>query len=280
MRQIKDVQDRRTKEKVYIRTHIKAVVTDDSGSTLEDYLGSDLIGRLVSLEDLIQRNGDGEAFLANDGTYKYLNDYLTKNEASATYVSLSPFNDLKDRVNTIETDFVRTIIFEQALGLYSTTGEVQEMLNGKVDKDGNKQLSTEDFTTQLKEKLEGLQNYNDTAIKNSISNLENKVAPTTALTTFMEGASFVNTLSDIPITYRLVIATVSADSSLTLANTPSVGREIHVIIHNTSTSEIAITLPNSGNYVNTLDQVMTIDGSSYGEINLISDGNVIYIKYI
>ena len=45
-------------------------------------------------------------------------------------------------------------------------------LDDKVDKVTGKQLSTEDFTTALKEKLEGLSNYNDEEISAAVSSLQ------------------------------------------------------------------------------------------------------------
>ena len=45
-------------------------------------------------------------------------------------------------------------------------------LENKVDKVFGKQLSTEDFTTALKEKLEGLSNYNDEEISAAVSSLQ------------------------------------------------------------------------------------------------------------
>ena len=44
-------------------------------------------------------------------------------------------------------------------------------LESKVDKVDGKQLSTEDFTTLLKNKLDGLSNYDDTEIQTSVSKL-------------------------------------------------------------------------------------------------------------
>lgn len=49
---------------------------------------------------------------------------------------------------------------------------ITDLQNDKVDKVEGKGLSTEDFTTELKEKVEGLENYDDTEIKEDISNLE------------------------------------------------------------------------------------------------------------
>lgn len=60
---------------------------------------------------------------------------------------------LKNRVNTLESN-------------------VSNLENNKVDKIEGKSLSTEDFTTELKTKLEGLNNYDDTEIKEDISDLQ------------------------------------------------------------------------------------------------------------
>ena len=45
----------------------------------------------------------------------------------------------------------------------------------KVAKVDGKQLSTEDFTTELKQKLDGLTNYDDTEVKNAIEALESNL---------------------------------------------------------------------------------------------------------
>ena len=48
-------------------------------------------------------------------------------------------------------------------------------ISGKVDKVAGKQLSTEDFTTALKSKLEGLNNYNDAEIQAAVSSLQTQL---------------------------------------------------------------------------------------------------------
>jgi hypothetical protein len=52
---------------------------------------------------------------------------------------------------------------------------ITEALKEKVDKVEGKQLSTEDFTTALKEKLEGLKAFDPTEINNAIKELQNFV---------------------------------------------------------------------------------------------------------
>lgn len=83
--------------------------------------------------------------------------------------------------------------------------EVEELLDSisnKVDKVDGKQLSTEDFTTLLKQKLEGLSNYDDTAIQESVSKLRTDLDTlvsgdtTTAIETFNEVIAFLDGLED------------------------------------------------------------------------------------
>ena len=161
-----------------------------------------------------------------------------------------------------------------------TKTDINSELAKKVNVVTGKQLSTEDFTTSLKNKLTGLSNYDDTAIKSSINTLSSNVAGAITLTNFYEGVSKVTSVSNIPITYRLVIATISTNGSLSLESIPTSGREIHIIIHNTANSDITVTIPNSGSYVNTLKSTVTVTANSYAEVNLISDGNIVYIKYV
>jgi hypothetical protein len=75
-------------------------------------------------------------------------------------------------------------------------------LNNKVDAINGKQLSTEDFTTALKTKLEGLSNFDDTELSNALSTLRgdfDKIVSgdtTTAIKTFNEVIAFLDGLTD------------------------------------------------------------------------------------
>lgn len=61
------------------------------------------------------------------------------------------------------------------LSNYYTKSETDIKLNTKVDKVTGKGLSTNDYTTAEKTKLAGLSNYNDTAIKKQITDIENSI---------------------------------------------------------------------------------------------------------
>jgi hypothetical protein len=54
---------------------------------------------------------------------------------------------------------------------YATKTDVTDAVADKVDKVDGKQLTTEDFTTALKEKLQGLNNYDDAEVKAAIEKL-------------------------------------------------------------------------------------------------------------
>ena len=98
---------------------------------------------------------------------------------------------LKNRVNTLESDNKTNKSDISSLKTDNETNksdikELQEdnetnktnitdLQNDKVDKIEGKELSTEDFTTELKTKLEGLENYNDTEIKADIEELANEL---------------------------------------------------------------------------------------------------------
>lgn len=55
--------------------------------------------------------------------------------------------------------------------VYNKT-EVDNLLNNKVDKIEGKGLSTEDFTTELKNRLNSLENYDDTALEQRVTDIE------------------------------------------------------------------------------------------------------------
>lgn len=63
----------------------------------------------------------------------------------------------------------------QDISHLATKSEVSTDLAKKVDKVSGKQLSTEDFTSAEKSKLQGLHNYDDSALKASVKSIEDGV---------------------------------------------------------------------------------------------------------
>lgn len=83
-----------------------------------------------------------------------------ENLESGQGTSNAEITNLKNRVTTLETENS------------TNKTDIATLEENKVDKVEGKGLSTEDFTTELKSKLESLENYDDTEIKEDISNLE------------------------------------------------------------------------------------------------------------
>ena len=84
---------------------------------------------------------------------------------------------LKNRVTALETDNTTNKQDISSLKSRTTTLETDNETNkqniaNKVDKVEGKGLSTEDYTTGEKQKLAGLNNYDDTAIKKEIQELD------------------------------------------------------------------------------------------------------------
>lgn len=113
-----------------------------------------------------------------------------RGHAKATY--MSDGRNVEDVINSIGTGGGID------LSNYATKTE----LEGKVDKVTGKQLSTEDFTTALKDKLQSLSNYDDTALEAAISQLRSDFDTlvsgdtTTAIKTFNDVIAFLSGISD------------------------------------------------------------------------------------
>lgn len=90
----------------------------------------------------------------------------------------------------------------QDISNLATKEEVSNGLDNKVDKIDGKGLSTEDFTTTLKAKLQGLNNYDDTSLSEAISSLQEQFNllvvgnPSDAINSFNEIVAFLDGVQD------------------------------------------------------------------------------------
>lgn len=107
---------------------------------------------------------------------------------------VNAWNDLPMRGVTQETGVSEELAMSQKAAT--------ESLAAKVDKVAGKQLSTEDFTTLLKEKLDGLSNYDDSAITAALTKLRNEFDTlvngdaSSAIESFNEIVAFLSGLED------------------------------------------------------------------------------------
>lgn len=92
------------------------------------------------------------------------------------------------------------------------------------------------------------------------------------------GANSVTSLVSVPTNKRLCVITVGAAASLSLDGTVAEGRELHMIIKNTSGSTISVTIPNT--FESTIGDTFDVEAESFGEINIISDGSTMYLRAV
>ena len=109
-------------------------------------------------------------------------DYTTAEKSKLASLSNYDDSELRNLIgNTYTKSEVDAKIDEAVTGgevdlsNYYTKYETDSKVSGKVDKVEGKGLSTNDFTTALKTKLEGLTNYDDSDIRNIITNIQNMV---------------------------------------------------------------------------------------------------------
>ena len=162
---------------------------------------------VLSFADLPYVGGDLDMTQINEAITTALTDYYTKTETdtaiSQAISNLGTLFRFKGRVNTVSdlpasdnhqgdvylvgaeganefAEYYWTGTFFDYMGKttsvdltdYYKKSEVDNLLNNKVDKVEGKGLSTEDFTTELKNKLDGLENYDDTALTERVDAIE------------------------------------------------------------------------------------------------------------
>lgn len=108
-------------------------------------------GRVDTVNDLpVSDNQQGDVYLVGaEGANEFAEYYWT-----------GTFFDYMGKTTSIDlTDYYKK-------------SEVDNLLDGKVNKVEGKGLSTEDFTTELKNRLNSLENYDDTALTARVSAIE------------------------------------------------------------------------------------------------------------
>jgi len=87
------------------------------------------------------------------------------------YFTASEINDIK---NDVETSVKTDLDFDNTIS--EINQDITDLQNNKVDKVQGKGLSTNDYTTEEKNKLASLENYDDTEVKTDINNLKTNKA--------------------------------------------------------------------------------------------------------
>lgn len=154
-------------------------------ATLKDYVNSGLSARGRSPQII-----ELEWWVWNDVTAEYENTHVNVNDS---------FQLTKQKIEDLLTGDIATHNHDSR---YSTKEEITLLLSGYVQAVAGKQLSTEDFTTDLKNKLAGLSNYDDTALTGELTTLKNRLdaligdSASSAIDTFNEIKAFLEGITD------------------------------------------------------------------------------------
>lgn len=188
----------------------------------------------------------------------------------ANYATTSALTSgLEGKADAVHTHTVSQIT-NLNLGNYATTTALTSGLAGKANTEHTHEIAD---VTGLQAALNG-----KAATDHTHSNYAttSSVAAAIAEAEFNTGHNTSSNIGSIPVTKRLVIATISGGGSFALASTPADGREIQVIVRSTGGGEIS--LPNSGNYTSMSGDSITLAAGAYADINVVSDGTHMYIR--
>lgn len=122
-------------------------------------------------------------------------------------------------------------------------------------------------------------NYNDLSNKPSIPTVPSGTDDAVSDYNRNTGHNTATSLSNVATTKRLVIATISSNQSFTVANNPGDGKELHIIVRNTSGSDRTVSMPTTSSYVNMSGDSLTVPANGYAEINVVFDNSKRYIRF-
>ena len=238
------------------------------------------------------QDSDKIYILANTGETGTNNTYVEYLWVNGQWEKIGEFQTSIDLSGYVETtaltqtlaSYVQSTALTQTLGDYVTNESLSTTLGDYV--------TEANFTTSVTEVLtannyvdetaltEQLANYATTA---SLANYATTASVSSAISeaTYNTGSNTATSISNVPTTKRLCIVTLSGNGSFSLSgNTLPNGREIDIVIRNTSASNITISMPSGNNYVQMSGDSLSIAGNGYGEINVISNGTNKYIRFV
>lgn len=148
-----------------------------------DILGSTIAPNPASVKywaDLASNPNGGDLKYFDGKEWKYVNNQATSDIKDLRSDLTSEVNRATSRENEIEAKIDALIgdapeIMDSLPELINVINNHAEIIKGKVDRQTGKGLSTNDYTTEEKNKLAGLTNYNDSEVRELITALTLKV---------------------------------------------------------------------------------------------------------
>jgi hypothetical protein len=265
----------------------------------------DVMSQNAVTTELNKKANSADVYTKTDANNTFLSQatasstYLTKTEANNTYVTETEVNQIvygSDTKPENPPTVVTTENLTTTLTSYSTTTEmnnaISSAVSGKADKattlagygitDAKISAGTITLGTNTITPLTSIPSeyVTESELSSTLSSYATSSSVSSAISeaSFNTGHNSVTSITSVPVTKRLVIATISASASLALASVPADGREIHIIVKNSSSSDITVTMPSASGYVKMSGDTLTVKGSSYADINIISDGTNMYIR--
>lgn len=89
----------------------------------------------------------------------------------------------------------------------------------------------------------------------------------------------LNSLTSVPTSKAYLVADITSNQTLSFASTWTDNTSVHIFIQNSSTSEVTITIPNTGKYVNMSAETLVIPANYGGEIDAFYDGYNIWLRH-
>ena len=197
----------------------------------------------------------GDVYSLRDTNGEYV---ATKASPEPTWEYLGVEVDLSQYSTTVENDGKY-----QPKGDYVTNSTFTSSLNNKVDKDGNKVLSTNDFTTELKSKLEGIEAG---AQVNTVTSVASKTGVVT-LTKTDVGLDQVDNTSDL----NKPISTATQEALGLKADTTSIPTKLSQL---TNDSNYLTDAPSDGKQYGRKDgswAVIEAGGTQYLDLSIFSE---------
>ena len=210
---------------------------------------------------------EGKADAVHTHTVSQITDLNLGNYATTTALT----EGLAGKANSTHTHTIANVTgLQDALDAKATSEALTSGLAGKANIEHTHEIADVDgLQTALNGKAATDHTHSNYATTSS-------VAAAIAEAEFNTGHNTSSNIGSIPVTKRLVIATISGGGSFALASTPADGREIQVIVRSTGGGEIS--LPNSGNYTSMSGDSITLAAGAYADINVVSDGTHMYIR--
>ena len=148
-----------------------------------DILGSTIKPNPASVKywaDLASNPNGGDLKYFNGKDWVYVNNTATSDIKDPRSDLTSEISRATGRENEIEAKIDALIgdapeIMDSLPELIDVINNHAELIEGKVDRQPGKGLSTNDYTTEEKNKLAGLTNYNDSEVRELITALTLKV---------------------------------------------------------------------------------------------------------